>query len=90
MLLLDEATSSLDSEAESKVQTALEALLKEKSALIIAHRLSTIINADMIYVFDKGKIIEKGNHDALIEANGLYKSLFDMQFPEGESEKENY
>ena len=89
ILLLDEATSSLDSEAESKVQTALEALLKEKSALIIAHRLSTIINADMIYVFDKGKIIEKGNHDALIEANGLYKSLFDMQFPEGVSEKEN-
>ena len=43
----------------------------------------------MIYVFDKGKIIEKGNHDVLIEANGLYKSLFDMQFPEGVSEKEN-
>ena len=89
ILLLDEATSSLDSEAESKVQTALEALLKEKSALIIAHRLSTIMNADMIYVFDKGKIIEKGNHDALIEANGLYKSLFDTQFPEGVNEKEN-
>ena len=89
ILLLDEATSSLDSEAETKVQTALEALLKEKSALIIAHRLSTIMNADMIYVFDKGKIIEKGNHDALIEANGLYKSLFDTQFPEGVNEKEN-
>ena len=59
ILLLDEATSSLDSEAEAKVQIALEALLKEKSALIIAHRLSTIKNADMIYVFDKGKIIEK-------------------------------
>ena len=88
ILLLDEATSSLDSEAESKVQIALEALLKEKSALIIAHRLSTIKNADMIYVFDKGKIIEKGNHDELIKANGLYRALFEMQFPESGSDKE--
>ena len=88
ILLLDEATSSLDSEAESKVQIALEALLKEKSALIIAHRLSTIKNADMIYVFDKGKIIEKGNHDELIKVNGLYRTLFEMQFPESGSDKE--
>ena len=88
ILLLDEATSSLDSEAESKVQIALEALLKEKSALIIAHRLSTIKNADMIYVFDKGKIIEKGNHNELIKANGLYRALFEMQFPESGSDKE--
>ena len=88
ILLLDEATSSLDSEAESKVQIALEALLKEKSALIIAHRLSTIKNADMIYVFDKGKIIEKGNHEELIKVNGLYKTLFEMQFPESGSDKE--
>ena len=88
ILLLDEATSSLDSEAEAKVQIALEALLKEKSALIIAHRLSTIKNADMIYVFDKGKIIEKGNHDELIKANGLYRTLFEMQFPESGSDKE--
>ena len=88
ILLLDEATSSLDSEAEAKVQIALEALLKE-SALIIAHRLSTIKNADMIYkLFDKGKIIEKGNHDELIKANGLYRTLFEMQFPESGSDKE--
>ena len=84
ILLLDEATSSLDSEAESKVQIAIEALLKEKSALIIAHRLSTIINADMIYVFDKGKIVESGNHSELIEKNGLYQILFKTQFPENE------
>tara|TARA_B100001250_G_scaffold109236_1_gene92241 strand:+ start:3757 stop:5529 length:1773 start_codon:yes stop_codon:yes gene_type:complete len=84
ILLLDEATSSLDSEAESKVQIAIEALLKEKSALIIAHRLSTIINADMIYVFDKGKIVENGNHSELIENNGLYQILFKTQFPENE------
>ena len=84
ILLLDEATSSLDSEAESKVQIAIEALLKEKSALIIAHRLSTIINADMIYVFEKGKIVENGNHSELIEKNGLYQILFKTQFPENE------
>ena len=84
ILLLDEATSSLDSEAESKVQIALEALLKEKSALIIAHRLSTIKNADMIYVFDKGRIIEKGKHKELLEKNGLYEVLFKTQFPEGD------
>ena len=79
ILLLDEATSSLDSEAESKVQIALEALLKEKSALIIAHRLSTIKNADMIYVFDKGKIIEKGNHDELMENSETYKNFYNKQ-----------
>ena len=84
ILLLDEATSSLDSEAESKVQIALEALLKEKSALIIAHRLSTIKNADMIYVFDQGRIIEKGKHKELLEKNGLYEVLFKTQFPEGD------
>jgi len=84
ILLLDEATSSLDSEAESKVQIALEALLKEKSALIIAHRLSTIKNADMIYVFDKGRIVEKGKHKELLEKNGLYEVLFKTQFPEGD------
>jgi len=88
ILLLDEATSSLDSEAESKVQIALEALLKEKSALIIAHRLSTIKNADMIYVFDKGKIIEKGNHDELIKVNGLYRTLFEIQFSESGIDQE--
>tara|TARA_B100000029_G_C17543530_1_gene947602 strand:- start:110 stop:1882 length:1773 start_codon:yes stop_codon:yes gene_type:complete len=84
ILLLDEATSSLDSEAESKVQIALEALLKEKSALIIAHRLSTIKNADMIYVFDQGRILEKGKHKELLEKNGLYEVLFKTQFPEGD------
>ena len=86
ILLLDEATSSLDSEAESKVQLAIEALLKEKSALIIAHRLSTIKNADMIYVFERGKIVESGNHSELIEKNGLYQILFKTQFLENEIE----
>ena len=62
--------------------------MKEKSALIIAHRLSTIKNADMIYVFDKGKIIEKGNHDELIKVNGLYRTLFEIQFSESGIDQE--
>ncbi len=82
ILLLDEATSSLDSESEQKVQIALRALLKEKSALIIAHRLSTVRDADMIYVFDKGKIVEKGKHEQLLDNKGLYSLLFKTQFPE--------
>jgi subfamily B ATP-binding cassette protein MsbA len=82
ILLLDEATSSLDSESEQKVQIALLALLKEKSALIIAHRLSTVRDADMIYVFDKGQIVEKGKHEQLLDNKGLYSLLFKTQFPE--------
>ncbi len=82
ILLLDEATSSLDSESEQKVQIALRALLKEKSALIIAHRLSTVRDADMIYVFDKGQIVEKGKHEQLLDNKGLYSLLFKTQFPE--------
>ena len=82
ILLLDEATSSLDSESEQKVQIALQALLKEKSALIIAHRLSTVRDADMIYVFDKGQIVERGKHEQLLDNKGLYSLLFKTQFPE--------
>tara|TARA_S200000501_G_scaffold150620_2_gene142103 strand:+ start:26965 stop:28731 length:1767 start_codon:yes stop_codon:yes gene_type:complete len=80
ILLLDEATSSLDSESEKKVQEALDKLMKNKTALIVAHRLSTIKNVDLIYVIDKGKIVEKGSHSELIDNNGLYSFLFKTQF----------
>ena len=80
ILLLDEATSSLDSESEKKVQEALDKLMKNKTALIVAHRLSTIKNVDLIYVIDKGKIVEKGSHSELINKNGLYSYLFKTQF----------
>ncbi len=80
ILLLDEATSSLDSESEKKVQEALDRLVKNKTALIVAHRLSTIKNVDLIYVIDKGKIVEKGSHSELIDNNGLYSFLFKTQF----------
>ena len=87
ILLLDEATSSLDSESEKKVQIALDKLIKNRTALVIAHRLSTVRNVDIIYVIDKGIVVEEGDHDSLIKKDGLYSFLFKTQFPESAVEK---
>ena len=80
ILILDEATSSLDSESEQLVQDALENLMKGRTSFVIAHRLSTIRNADKIVVIDKGIVLEMGTHQQLINQNGLYRKLNDMQF----------
>ncbi len=80
LLILDEATSALDSESEAQVQDALDKLMKKRTTIIIAHRLSTIVNADKIIVMDKGKIVEIGTHEQLLQLNGRYKELYDMQF----------
>ena len=80
ILILDEATSSLDTESEKKVQTAIEALLKDRTALIIAHRLSTVQNANKIITIEKGRISEIGTHDELYSNDGLYRKLYDIQF----------
>ena len=80
LLILDEATSALDSESEAQVQDALDNLMKKRTTIIIAHRLSTIVNADKIIVMDKGKIVEIGTHEQLLQLNGRYKELYDMQF----------
>ena len=87
ILLLDEATSSLDSDSEKKVQIALDKLIKNKTALVIAHRLSTVRNVDIIYVIDKGIVVEEGDHNTLINKDGLYSFLFKTQFPESDVEK---
>lgn len=79
ILILDEATSSLDAESEKLVQEALGNLMKGRTSLVIAHRISTIKLADEIIVLDAGKIIEKGNHEELINQKGHYKKLFDLQ-----------
>ncbi|UFH56507.1 ABC transporter ATP-binding protein [Spirosoma sp. KNUC1025] len=79
IMLLDEATSALDTESEKLVQDALNNLMKNRTTLIIAHRLSTIQNADLILVLEHGRVEEQGTHLELIERNGLYKKLIDMQ-----------
>jgi subfamily B ATP-binding cassette protein MsbA len=79
VMLLDEATSALDTESEKLVQEALNNLMKNRTSLVIAHRLSTIQNADAIVVLEDGKIREQGTHQELMNTNGLYRRLIDMQ-----------
>ena len=80
VLIMDEATSSLDSVAERQIQAALEALRKGHTCLIIAHRLSTIETADRILVVERGRIVESGDHEELIQASGVYAKLHRLQF----------
>lgn len=80
ILILDEATSSLDSESEALVQKALENLMQGRTTLVIAHRLSTVVNAHRIAVVVKGRIVEQGTHEELIDTNGEYTKLYEMQF----------
>ncbi len=79
ILILDEATSALDTESERLVQDALEKLMKTRTTVAIAHRLSTIKNADEIYVIHEGRIVEHGSHEQLLEKNGYYRKLHEMQ-----------
>ena len=80
ILILDEATSALDTESERLVQSALEVLMKNRTTIIIAHRLSTIENVDNIVVMHDGKIVEQGKHQQLLNLNGRYANLYNMQF----------
>ena len=79
ILILDEATSALDTESEKLVQEALENLMKDRTTLVVAHRLSTIRNADLICVLHEGEIVEQGTHDKLMQLNGYYRRLIEMQ-----------
>ena len=80
ILILDEATSSIDTESEQLIEKAIETLIQGRTSIVIAHRLSTIRKADQILVLERGKIIEKGTHQHLMEQGGFYKALNEMQF----------
>jgi ATP-binding cassette subfamily B multidrug efflux pump len=82
VLILDEATSSIDTETERLIQQAIETLLAGRTSIVIAHRLSTIRSSDSILVFHHGEIRERGTHEQLIDANGLYRKLYEVQYRE--------
>ena len=82
ILILDEATSSVDTRLESLLQKAMEKVMQGRTSFVIAHRLSTIRDANLILVMDHGQIVEKGTHDDLLAANGVYAKLYNSQFAE--------
>ena len=79
IILLDEATSSLDAETEQKIQDAINFLTKGRTTVVIAHRLSTILNADKIYVIEKGNIAGEGNHFDLLKSSDIYRNFYEKQ-----------
>ena len=80
ILILDEATSALDTESERLVQQAIERLMQDRTVLVIAHRLATVRDADEIVVLDAGRLVQRGSHEELLRASGLYRRLYDLQF----------
>ncbi len=79
ILILDEATSSVDNETEAAIQRSLDILKKNRTVIVIAHRLSTVRNADIIYVLENGSVVESGNHDSLLDIEGVYSKLWSVQ-----------
>jgi ATP-binding cassette subfamily B protein len=79
ILILDDSTSSVDTETESQIRASLEHLMKNRTTFIIAHRIQSVMDANLILVFDKGRIIQKGTHQELMKTSGMYRNIFDIQ-----------
>ena len=79
ILILDEATSSVDNETEAAIQRSLDILKEDRTVIVIAHRLSTVRNADIIYVLENGSVVESGNHESLLDIEGVYSKLWSVQ-----------
>jgi ATP-binding cassette subfamily B protein/subfamily B ATP-binding cassette protein MsbA len=90
ILILDEATSNLDTESEQLIQASMQRLLAGRTTFIVAHRLSTIVHADLIVVLDQGRIVEAGNHEALLEMGGSYARMFERQFQDPDRAPESH
>ncbi len=89
ILILDDATSSVDTETESEIREAMQRLMEGRTTFIVAHRVQSVMNADLILVLDKGRIVERGTHEALMAREGIYRRIYDMQARiQGELEKE--
>jgi len=82
-VILDEATSNLDTVSEQMIQAALRPLFAGRTSFVIAHRLSTVLAADRILVLDRGRLVDSGAHEELLERGGLYKTLYERQFRAG-------
>jgi ATP-binding cassette subfamily B protein len=89
ILILDDSTSSVDTETEAEIREALQNLMKERTTFVIAHRIQSIMSADLILVMDKGSIVQCGRHEELVEQDGIYRQIYNIQTRiEEELEKE--
>ena len=79
ILILDDSTSSVDTETEAEIRGALEHLMEGRTTFIIAHRIQSVMNADLILVLDKGRIVQRGTHEELVAQEGIYRRIYDMQ-----------
>src|SRR5690606_23919083 len=79
ILILDDATSSVDTETESFIRNALLGLMEGRTSFVIAHRITTVMHADLIIVMDKGRVVQMGTHETLIEQDGMYRRTYDIQ-----------
>jgi ATP-binding cassette subfamily B protein len=79
ILIMDDSTSAVDTETEAEIRQALESLMRNRTTFIIAHRIQSVMNADLILVLDKGQVVQMGTHQQLVEQDGIYRQIYDIQ-----------